>query len=376
MPRINWRRDKVMKIKVGMLGCGGYVAKELIHLLLKHPNVQISSLVSESSEEGKNINSIHPELRKIIDRKTTTSIEALYDCDVIITSKPDFDSLKNVPTLYKHNIRIIDMSAAYRFHDPCVYKKTYGREHTSPELLSEAVYGLPELYRDKMKNARLVANPGCYPVSVLLGCAPLIKNHLVDPQDIIVDSYSGVSGAGSQPEPIDQYLFCELDENIMPYKVCEHRHSPEMEQELGLLAQSKALVTFVPHLAPVKWGILTSIFLKLIKPCPLEQLRRIYSDFYRDDYFVRLMGVGEAPRTRNVVGTNFCDIGLFANNSHRVIVISAIDNLIKGAAGQAIQNMNIMFGLNENTGLVDLNADINQIPNDFTIEQLIKLPSK
>ncbi len=362
-------------IKVGILGTGGYVAKELIRLLLNHPDCHIECLVSESSEEGKNIGEIFPTFRKLINKNTTKEFEALFDCEAVLTSKPDDNSIKNVPILVEQRCRVIDLSAAYRFRNAHVYETTYNRSHTSKELLKEAVYGLTELYGGKIKSAKLVANPGCYPVSVILACAPLLKEQLVDPDDIIVDSYSGVSGAGADPKPYSDYLFCELMGNLKPYKVCEHRHAPEIEQELGSLAQCKATMTFVPHLAPLKRGILSSSYLKLEKSgVSPSYLRDLYADFYKDKYFVRIMKPKEAPSVSNVAGTNFCDIGIFSDRrTSRVVVISAIDNLIKGAAGQAIQNLNVMFGLDETSGLVGVNAETpaNMLDN-ITIEKLLK----
>lgn len=363
--------------KVGILGARGYVAEELIRLLLGHPEFRIECLVSESSDDGKAVNDIFRRFRRLTDRKTTQDVEALYGCDVVLTSKPDRDSLHNVPRLIRQGCRVIDMSAAYRFKDPHVYEETYGQQHDSVELLEKAVYGLTEIHRSKLKSTNLVANPGCYPTAAILACAPVIRNHLVNPEDIIVDAYSGISGAGADPKPYADYLFCEMDGNMIPYKVCEHRHTPEMEHELSLLSQSKAVVTFVPHLAPLTRGILSTIYLKLRKPYPSpDELRRLYTDFYKHDYFVRIMNPGEAPSIRNVVRTNFCDVGIFANGSSRLVVISAIDNLVKGAAGQAIQNMNVMFGIGETVGLLLGNVEARaQLPDDVTIEQLLKLPS-
>jgi len=364
-------------IKVGILGAGGYVAKELIGLLLNHPHCQIECFVSESNSEGDSISGIFGIFRKQLSKKTTVELEALYGCDVVLTSKPEETSLMKVPDLYyKTELCIIDMSAAYRFKNAHVYETTYGREHTSKELLKEAVYGLTELYRNELKSTRLVANPGCYPISVILGCAPLFKEQIVDPEDIIVDAYSGVSGAGKSVTPHYDYLFCEMTENMRPYKIFEHRHTPEMEQELGLLAQCNELkMTFVPHLAPLKQGMLSSIYLRLEKSgISLNHLRDLYADFYKGDYFIRLMEPGEIPSVNNVTGTNFCDIGIYADKrTSRVVVISAIDNLIKGAAGQAIQNMNVMFGIEETVGLVGVNADIPALlPENITIDELLK----
>jgi len=242
---------------------------------------------------------------------------------------------------------------------------------------------LTELNQDKIKDARLVANPGCYPISVILGCAPLLKEQLVDPEDIIVDAYSGVSGVGANPTNPSPYLFCEMSGNMMPYKVCEHRHTPEMEQELSSLAQCKVIMTFVPHLVPLSQGILSTIYLKLVKSgIPLKELMDLYTDFYKRAFFVRLMDTdaGEVPSISNVARTNFCDIGIFVQkNSSRVVVISAIDNLIKGAAGQAIQSMNAMYGYEETTGLTYRNADV-QAPlraNSAVeqVEQFLQLPN-
>ncbi len=365
-------------IKVGILGTSGYVAKELIRLLLGHPDCSIECLVSHSSGKGKDINDIFKEFRKVLSRRTTDDISALKNCDVVITSKPDSDSLRDIPDLIKLGLRVIDMSAAYRFNDPNEYEKIYKREHTSPELLEKSIYGLTELHRHEIKDAQLIANPGCFPISAILSCAPLIKNHLIDPEDIIVDSYSGISGAGAHPEDPYNYLFCELDGNIVPYKVCEHRHTGEMEQELTLLAQSKTLITFVPHLSPMKRGIMSTLYLKLRKPYPsLKELIVLYSTFYEDEFFVRIMEQGEVSTIRNIAGTNFCDISIFTNGTYRVVILSAIDNLVKGAAGQAIQNLNVMFGLNETTGLVGINSDGNAwLPSDITIAKLIKLPNE
>lgn len=365
-------------VKVGILGTSGYVAKELIQLLLGHPDCRIERLVSHSSGAGKDVSGIFKKFRKVISRTTTDDISALKDCDVVITSKPHEDSLRDVPTLLEKGLRVIDMSAAYRFHDPHRYEAIYKHDHTSPELLGTAIYGLTELYRHKIKDAQLVANPGCFPISAILACAPLVKNHLIDPEDIIVDSYSGISGAGAHPEDPYKYLFCELDGNIIPYKVCEHRHAGEMEQELTLLAQSKTLITFVPHLTPMKRGIMSTLYLKLRKPYPSpKELLGLYSRFYKDEFFVRIMEQGEVSTIGNVAGTNFCDIAIFANGSSRVVILSAIDNLVKGAAGQAIQNLNVMFGLKETTGLVGINSDASALlPSDITLAELIKLPNE
>jgi N-acetyl-gamma-glutamyl-phosphate reductase len=328
-------------IKVAILGAKGYVAEELIRILLRHPEVEIHSLFSESEKESRNISDVFPEFRKQLSMPVSNKADDnLKSCDVAFVSKPDFQSEKWIKTLLGYGMRVIDLSAAYR------------------RSKDEAVYGLTELYREDIKTAKLVANPGCYPVNVILACAPLLETGLVNPTDIIIDSYSGISGAGNHRTE-KKYLYCERDEDIVAYKVLEHQDVPEMEQELGILARTDVTVTFVPHLAPLKRGIMSTIYLKPKEGArfSLSQLYDVYQRAYAEEHFVRVMREGEPPGLQNVVGTNFCDIGLFfSERLRRIVLMSATDNLGKGAAGQAIQNMNVMYGFEETTALSGINS--------------------
>ena len=338
-------------IDVGVIGTGGYVARELIEILLRHPHARIASLLSDSHPEGTPVSKIWPRFRGRIDAATTRKPDTAVN--VAIISKPTNKAQEYTPTFLNENVRVIDLSARFRFKDISVYNKTY-HENQQSEMFPQAVYGLPELYKNEIASAGLVANPGCYPVSVLLGCAPLFKWNLVDPRDMIVDSHSGISGAGKSTKS-DTYLYVERGENITPYEVLTHRHTPEMEQELSLLCGSKVEISFVPHLAPMIRGMMSSIYLKPRGGdfSTLPDLQEVYDDFYKDKPFARVMPSGEPPSLSSVTETNFCDIGVFPfEEQNRIVVISALDNLGKGAAGQAIQNMNIMFGIDETSGLL------------------------
>jgi N-acetyl-gamma-glutamyl-phosphate reductase len=244
---------------------------------------------------------------------------------------------------------VIDLSADFRIRDADVYAAWYG-PHRATELLQEAVYGLPEIHREALRRARFVANPGCYPTSIILGLAPLLRSGWIDPASVIADSASGVSGAGREPQIGS--LFCEVDGGFKAYKVAQHRHTPEIEQELSLLAGRGLKISFTPHLLPVKRGILSTMYATLNREATPEEAIALYQAFYRDEPFVRIGRQGQFPNLSAVVGSNFCDIGLTVDGrTGRIIVVSAIDNLIKGASGQAIQNMNLLLGLDERTGL-------------------------
>ncbi len=337
-------------VRVAVVGTAGYAARESIELLLGHNEAEIVSLVSDSSPEGTAVADIWPRFRGQLDHKTAKSVDT--SCDVAIIAKPTRASQEHALELRRSGIRVIDLSASFRLKDVTQFEATYKERHLCPELVPDAVYGLSELHRDEIGGAQLVANPGCYPVSVILACAPLLSNGLADPGDIVADSYSGISGAGRNVGD-ETFLFVERDENITPYQVMTHRHAPEMDQELSLLAGHGVLTTFVPHLAPIVRGIMTTIYVKPIAGrTNARELRDLYANAYAEEPFVRLMPEGEPPSVANVAGTNFCDIGVFYSERHeRIVVLSTIDNLTKGAAGQAIQNMNIMFGLDETTGL-------------------------
>lgn len=349
------------KAKVAILGADSYVAEELIKLLLGHPEVELHSLLSEHQEKDQDIGDLYPKFRKQLNLVVVNKPDDnFWSSDVAFVSKPTSGAMKWVPKLLECDIRVIDMGADYRFHDARIYEETYKVKHETPELLNESVYGLTEIYRESIRTAKLVANPGCYPVSVVLGCAPLLKQGLVNHADIVVDSYSGISGAGKLNSlSNDIYDFVERDENITAYSVLQHRHVPEMEQELGVLAKEDVAISFVPHLVPIRRGIMSTVYLTLKEGerISLPHLRDIYENAYAKEPFVRILREGEAPSLQSVERTNFCDIGLFYNEKlKRIVVISAIDNLGKGAAGQAIQNMNVMLGIEETTALSTSNS--------------------
>ena len=339
-------------VKVAVVGTAGYAARETIELLLGHTEAEIVSLVSDSNPEGTIVSDIWPRFRGQLDHKTSKAVDT--SCDIAIIAKPTRASQEHALELHLSGVFVIDLSASFRLKDVTQFETTYKESHLCPELIPEAVYGLSEIHRDEIGGTALVANPGCYPVSVILACKPLLESGIIHPIDIVADSYSGISGAGRNVSD-ETYLFVERDENITPYQVMEHRHAPEMDQELSLLARENALTTFVPHLAPIVRGIMTTIYAKPVsnKNINTRSLRALYESTYSDEPFIRLMPEGNPPSVANVAGTNFCDIGVFYSEPHaRIVVLSAIDNLIKGAAGQAIQNMNIMFGLDETVGLI------------------------
>ncbi|MGE5576302.1 MAG: N-acetyl-gamma-glutamyl-phosphate reductase, partial [Syntrophothermus sp.] len=268
----------------------------------------------------------------------------------VFLAAPHGVAMKFAPELLKQGAKVIDLGADFRLRDPAVYTEWYNLEHTASFLLSEAVYGIPELKGKKVAGARIVGNPGCYPTSVILALAPLLAEKAILPEEIVIDAKSGVSGAGRTPA--QEYHFPETVENLRAYKVTGHRHTPEIEQELSELAREKVVVSFTPHLAPMIRGILSTLHLKLRAPARTGELLALYREYYADAYFVRVLGEEELPQTRAVYGSNFCDIGLRVDQrTGRVVVLSAIDNLVKGASGQAIQNMNLMFGLPERAGL-------------------------
>ncbi len=337
-------------LKVGIYGGSGYTGQELLRLLLRHPEAKV--LVTTSRRyKGTPVSQIYPALEGLTDLAFTDAApeELVGKVDIVFSCLPHGDAMSVIPEFIKAGQRVIDLSADYRLRDLSRYERTYNK-HTSPELLKQAVYGLPEIHRTEIKSAVLVANPGCYPTSAILGLAPALKAALLDEASIIIDSKSGVSGAGREPKTGS--LFCEANEGFKAYNVLKHRHSPEMEQELSGIAGSEIRISFVPHLLPVNRGILTTMYATLQTDISTPDLIDIYQEFYRDEPFVRVYREGNYPSISSVRGTNYCDIGLMADkNTKRIVIVSAIDNLVKGAAGQAVQNMNIMTGLKETTGL-------------------------
>lgn len=338
-------------IKVAVLGATGYAGIELVRLLGAHPNVEIKSLVSHSFV-GKRVSEIYPNLRGVVDNVCEDMDSAdLSDCDVVFTALPHGASKVVIPELYEKGLTVIDLSGDFRYNDTKVYEEWYGEPHCAPELLKKSIYGLPELHRAQIKTTKLIGNPGCYTTCSILGLAPLIKAGLVSNDNIIIDAKSGVTGAGRSLE-LD-YNFCECTENTKAYKVSTHRHTSEIEQELSLLAGSEIMVSFTPHLVPQKRGILSTMYANLTCKHTTEQLIDVYKQFFKDEYFVRVYESG-LPETNHVAGSNFVDIGLVVDRRlNRVIVVSAIDNIGKGAAGQAVQNMNIVCGLDEKAGIAN-----------------------
>jgi len=340
-------------INVSIIGASGYVGGELTRILLGHPSVRLRCLTSRSHSENS-IEELFPNLRGIqgIYFEDMDLDKIISVSDVVFTALPYGASMEVVEGLISRGIRVIDMGADFRIDDPQEYARWYKTEHTCPFLLKDAVYGLPELNRNKIRNTRLLANPGCYPTSVLLGTAPLLKAGLVGLDDIIIDSKSGVSGAGRTLA--SGLHFSEVNENMKAYSISGgHRHIPEIQQEMGKLSGRKQpVITFTPHLIPVTRGILSTIYLKLKQTHTTSDLIDIYKEFYKNEPFIRVIDEGYLPEIKGVAGTNFCDIGLKVDTrTNRVTVVSVIDNLVKGAAGQGVQNMNLMFGLPEDSGL-------------------------
>ena len=337
-------------LKIGIMGASGYAGEELLRILLDHPEVQITAVAAKI--DPVNICKLYPWLKGRLDLecRDMSAEEVSKKCDMVFLALPHKASMQFAPIFLKKGLKVIDLSADFRIKDVNVYEKWYELKHECPEYIKDAVYGLPEFYRKEVKKADLIANPGCYPTSVILGCAPLLKKNLVDPDSIISDSKSGVTGAG---RVLAQALMSkEVENSFKPYKVNAHRHMPEIDQEIALMAGSKVSVSFVPHLVPMERGMMSTIYLQLKKNISTSEALKLYKDFYSKEYFVRVMDEGIFPDTKNVVRTNFCDIGCkVLPEKSLVIVVTAIDNLVKGASGQAVQNMNIMYGFEEKLGL-------------------------
>ena len=342
-------------IKVGIIGATGYAGAEIVRLIQGHPEAEVVWYGSRSYVDEK-FSSVYGNFFKLVDAKCMDdNMEALADeVDVIFTATPQglCASLVNEDILNK--VKIIDLSADFRLKDVSVYEKWYKIEHKAPQFIEEAVYGLCEINRDKIKNARLIANPGCYTTCSILTAYPLVKEGLIDPETLIVDALSGVSGAGRGAKVAN--LYCEVNESCKPYGVASHRHTPEIEEQLSYAAGKDIVINFTPHLVPMNRGILATEYASLKgkngKLPTAEDIRAAYEKYYKDEFFIRLLGDGVCPETRWVENANFVDIGFkIDERTGRVIMMGALDNMVKGAAGQAVQNMNILFGLKEVTGL-------------------------
>jgi N-acetyl-gamma-glutamyl-phosphate reductase len=343
-------RGDPMKTRVGIVGATGYTGVELLRLLLHHPQIEVTTLTSQKYT-GIPIDQVFPSLMKKFSLKCEDLAldQISKKTDFIFTAVPHKTAMEIVPLFYRKGKRIVDLSADFRFKDVNVYEKWY-QKHTSADLLQESVYGLPELYREKIQKAKIVGNPGCYPTGALIGLIPLIKNGMISTENIIIDSKSGVSGAGRNV--VLESLFCEVNEGVKAYKIFEHRHLPEIEQELSEMAQKKVTVTFVPHLIPMDRGILATIYVNPTKRLKTEEVLNAFQEYYQKEPFIRIHPKGKLPNTKDVRGSNYCDIGAKVNEIEgRAVIVTAIDNLVKGASGEAIQNMNIMLGYPEIMGL-------------------------
>ena len=327
---------------VAIIGASGYTGGELLRMLLNHPEVEITDVTSRQYD-GTTVHKVHPHIRDAGLEFVSKEPDEL-DADVVFTATPHGASMKIVPSILETGTKVVDLSGDYRYRDTEVYEKWYGMEHTDNE--NKGAFGLPELYRDEIKKANLVANPGCFPTGAILSSYPLVKNNLVD--RIVIDSKTGVSGAGVNASSTTHYP--NIADNINPYKISSHRHMSEIQQELHGFEDVK--VSFTPHLVPVIRGIQTTSHSFLIEDITTDELRKYYEKEYKNEYFIKLMDEGEIPHLSSVRGSNFVHIGGFEiDETGRVIMLSAIDNLVKGASGQAIQNMNILLGLDESTGL-------------------------
>lgn len=335
-------------IKVGIVGGTGYTGVELLRLLAQHPEAQVEVITSRS-EAGLNVADMYPNLRGHYDLKfSEPDPGALAACDVVFFATPHGVAHGLAGDILARGGRVIDLSADFRIRDPELWSKWYGQPHGAPELLKEAVYGLPETQREKIGSARLIAVPGCYPTAVQLAVLPLLETGVVKPE-IVADCKSGVSGAGRGAKVGS--LLCETSESVMAYGVSGHRHLPEISQELNRGAGQEVNLTFVPHLMPMIRGIHATVYADLLDDKGVD-LQELYEERYKNEPFVDVMPAGSHPATRSVRGVNMCRISLHRpQNGSKVVVLSVIDNLVKGASGQAIQNMNIMFGLKEETGL-------------------------
>ena len=338
-------------IKVGIIGSTGYAGGELARLLLQRDDIEIKWYGSRSYI-GQKYASLYPNMYKIVDEECMDDNmkELAGQVDVVFTATPQGLCASLVDEEILSKVKIIDLSADFRIKDVSVYEEWYKLTHASPQFLEEAVYGLPEVNRERVKKARLIANPGCFPTCSFLSVYPLVKEGLVDPDTIIIDAKSGTSGAGRGAK-MDS-LYCEVNENIKAYGVGTHRHAPEIEEQLSYAAGRPVTISFTPHLVPMNRGILVTAYGSLTKEVTYEEVRAVYDKYYKDEFFVRVLEKDVVPQTRWVEGSNFADVNFKIDpRTRRIVMMGAIDNMVKGAAGQAIQNMNLMFGLPENTGL-------------------------
>ncbi|MCR8924396.1 N-acetyl-gamma-glutamyl-phosphate reductase [Dasania sp. GY-MA-18] len=338
-------------VKVGIVGGTGYTGVELLRILVNHPQAEVVAITSRA-EEGVRVDSLYPNLRGHTDIAfSLPKVEVLAQCDVVFFATPHNVAMNMMPQLLDQGIRVVDLSADFRIRDAALWSQWYGEPHACPEILAQAVYGLPEVNREQIKTAQLVACPGCYPTSVQLGYLPLIENGLVDNSRLIANATSGVSGAGRQAK-VDN-LLSEVSDSYKAYGIPGHRHLPEIEQGLRDVSGAEVNLTFTPHLAPMVRGMHSTLYAELIDSnTSLESIQQLFEQRYANEPFVDVLPAGSHPQSRTVKGSNMCRIAVHRpQNRNTIVVLSVIDNLVKGASGQAVQNMNIMLGLEENAGL-------------------------
>jgi N-acetyl-gamma-glutamyl-phosphate reductase len=345
----------VTKTKVAIIGASGYTGEELVRLLLGHPNVDLVAATSRQLA-GKTLAEVFPrfahhQVANALKFSDSDSKQIARDASVVFLALPHGLAAEFAKPLLSAGARVVDLSADFRIKDAAVYREFYGHDHSAPDLLGKSVYGMPEIYRDQIRDAKLVACPGCYPTSILIPLRPLIRRKAIDRKTILVSSMSGVTGAGRKAE-VD-YLFSECNESVRPYGVPKHRHLSEIEQELSILADEKVVIQFTPHLVPINRGILTTIYADIAGNVVKMDPALVFNSAYGQEPFVRLLGDSSLPDTKNVAGTNFIDVAWkIDKRTNRVVVMSAIDNIVKGASGQAVQCMNLMLALPETAGLI------------------------
>ncbi|WP_017471180.1 N-acetyl-gamma-glutamyl-phosphate reductase [Amphibacillus jilinensis] len=341
-------------MKVAIIGGTGYGAVELIRFLQHHPHVEIAQIISHS-QAGALFSDVYPHVNHIIDKPMDTlSVDDIVaQVELVFFATPPSVSSRIVPQLLDAGVKCIDLSGDFRLNDPNQYQAWYGSDTAEQTYLDKAVYGLSEVYRDQIANAQLIANPGCYPTATLLGLMPIVEQKLISPHSVIIDGKTGVSGAGRGTSLTVH--FSEMNENTRAYKIGEHKHIPEIEQYLSEKSEQCYRVHFTPHIVPMTRGIMTTIYADLNQQVTQSELEAIYHYYYQEDHFVRMRTQGGMPATKEVYGSNYCDLGIFLDHrTQKLTIIAVIDNLVKGAAGQAVQNMNIMYGWDEQTGLAYL----------------------